>query len=311
MPKSLDQWKFANDYFRATVPIAEIKISNLPSINNNMNNVIYNYFAKKFGLVKSAKNADLDSKYKGYSNHKLKSCLKQLKHSEADIVEIRVVSHLLRSRLNTSRPKTSEGYDDEKIKMNFWGYVKTICKKSDTSLPSFDGLMCTNFFAKLFSPVNATKKFEILDWIPTLPIPNSPFDLSPPSYKQITKVVRRIKTSGSPCPLDQLSIIPFKWCPYLRSYLTEVFRNIWQSGEIPNEWKKACTVLIHKKGDQSDPANFRPITLESTPLKIFTSCLRDSMFAFLSVNLSVYHYVPDSLCLNYQVCMGTQHKSCI
>ena len=192
--------------------------------------------------------------------------------------------------------------------MNFWGYVKTIFKKSDTSLPSFDGLTCTNFFAKFFSPVNATKKFEILDWIPTLPIPNSPFDLSPPSYKQITKVVRRIKTSGSPCPLDQLSIIPFKWGPYLRSYVTEVFRNIWQSGEIPNEWKKACTVLIHKKGDQSDPANFRPITLESTPLKIFTSCLRDSMFAFLSVNLSVYHYVPDSLCLNYQVRMSTQHK---
>ena len=291
MPKSLDQWKFANDYFRTTLPIAEIKISNLPSIINNMNNVIYNYFAQKFGLVNSAKNADLDSKYNGYSNHKLKLCLKQLKHSGADIVEIRFVSHLLRSRLTTSRPKTSEGYDDEKIKMNFWGYVKNIFKKSDTSLPSFDGLTCTNFFAKSFSPVNATKKFEIPDWIPTLPIPNSPFDLSPPSYKQITKVVRRIKTSGSPCPLDQLSIIPFKRCPYLRSYLTEVFRIIWQSGEIPDEWKKACTVLIHKKGDQSDPANFRPITLESTPLKIFTSCLRDSMFAFLSVNGYIEHRI--------------------
>ena len=119
MPKSLDQWKFANDCFRATLPIAEISISNLPSIINNMNNVIYNYFAQKFGLVNSAKNADLDSKYKGYSNHKLKSCLKQLKHSGADIAEIRFVSHLLRSRLNTSRPKTSEGYGDEEIKMNF------------------------------------------------------------------------------------------------------------------------------------------------------------------------------------------------
>ena len=64
----------------------------------------------------------------------------------------------------------------------------------------------------------------------------------------------------------------------------EVFRTVWQSGEIPNEWKKGCTVLIHKKVEQSDPANFRPITLESTPLKIFTPCLRDFMFAFLSAN---------------------------
>ena len=158
-------------------------------------------------------------------------------------------------------------------------------------MPSFDGLTCTNFFAKFFSPVNAAKKFEIPDWIPTLPLPNSPLDLSPPSYKQITKVVRRIKASGSPCALDQLSIIPFKRCPYLRSYLTEVFCIIWQSGETPDEWKKACTVLIHKKGDQSDPANIRPITLESTPLKIFTSCLRDSMIAFLSVNGYIEHRI--------------------
>ena len=83
LPKSLDQWKFANEYFRATLPVAEIKISNLPSIINNMNNVIYKYFAQKAGLVKSAKNADLDSKYKGYSNQKPKSYLKQLIHTDS------------------------------------------------------------------------------------------------------------------------------------------------------------------------------------------------------------------------------------
>ena len=180
MPQSFKQLRFANDYFIATLPIAESEISNLPSNIENMNNVIYNCFAQKFGLVNFAKNTDLDSKYKGYSNHKLKACLKQLKHSGADSVEIRFVSNLLRSRLNTSRLTTSEGYDDEKIKMNFWGYVKTIFKKSATSLPSFDGLTCTNFFAKFFNPVNATKEIEIPDWISTLPLSNSPFDLSPP-----------------------------------------------------------------------------------------------------------------------------------
>ena len=56
-------------------------------------------------------------------------------------------------------------------------------------------------------------------------------------------------------------------------------------------WKKACTVLVHKKGDQSDPANFRPITLECTPLKFFTSCLCDSMFALLSANGYMEHHI--------------------
>ena len=50
------------------------------------------------------------------------------------------------------------------------------------------------------------------------------------------------------------------------------------------EWKKACTVLVHKEGNSDDPDNFRPITLESVPLKVFTSCLRDSVFSFLNQN---------------------------
>ncbi|CAB3993869.1 Hypothetical predicted protein, partial [Paramuricea clavata] len=93
-----------------------------------------------------------------------------------------------------------------------------------------------------------------------------------------------MKPSGSPCPLDQISIICFKRCPYLRSYLTEIIHAAWSCGVVPSEWKKACTILIHKKGETANPANFRPITLESVPLKVFTSCLRNRTFQFLAEN---------------------------
>ena len=43
--------------------------------------------------------------------------------------------------------------------------------------------------------------------------------------------------------------------------------------------EKAFTILVHKKGDTADP-----ITLESVPLKIFTSCLRNSIYQFLLEN---------------------------
>ena len=108
-----------------------------------------------------------------------------------------------------------------------------------------------------------------------------------------------MKASGSPCPLDKISVIPFKRCPYLRSYLTGLFlanqdqSGLFQdqSGDTPLEWKRACSILIHKMGDTSDPANFRPITLESVPLKIFTSCLRDTMYAFLQANGFIEHRI--------------------
>ena len=120
------------------------------------------------------------------------------------------------------------------------------------------------------------KVFNIPSWIPLLPGPTIEFNLDPPTYQQITNVIRKMKTSGSPCPLDQLSIICFKRCPFLRSYLTELFRAVWLSGTIPDEWKKACTILIHKKDDTNSPSNIRPITLETIPLKVFTSCIRNS-----------------------------------
>ena len=50
-----------------------------------------------------------------------------------------------------------------------------------------------------------------------------------------------------------------------------------------HEWKKACTILVYKKGC-SDPANLRPSTLETVFLKIFNSCLPDSIFSFLTQN---------------------------
>ena len=50
-------------------------------------------------------------------------------------------------------------------------------------------------------------------------------------------------------------------------------------------------ILIHKKEECEDPENFGPITLESAPLKILTSLIRNKMFSFLSENKYVEHEV--------------------
>ena len=93
-----------------------------------------------------------------------------------------------------------------------------------------------------------------------------------------------MKASGPPCPLDQVSVICLKRCPYLRTYLTAIDVEIWKSGHIPVAWKKAISILIHKKGDSDKPENFCPITLEPVLLKVFTSLLRDRIYGFLQEN---------------------------
>ena len=144
---------------------------------------------------------------------------------------------------------------------------------------------------KTLSAINPKKAFYIPSWIPKFTAPKTPFNLDPPTYREITNVIRKMKPSGSPCPLDQISIICFKRCPYLRSYLTEIINTAWSAGVVPSEWKRACTILIHKKHETSNPANFRPITLQPIPLKVFTSCLRNKTFQFLFDNNYIEHNI--------------------
>ena len=143
----------------------------------------------------------------------------------------------------------------------------------------------------VLSRIRPNKIFSIPNWIPRFPNPRKSFDLNPPTYQEVTRVIRKMKSSGSPCSLDQISVIPFKHCPYLRSYRTELISVVWRQGSVPHEWKRAVTILLHKKGDTSDPANFRPITLESIPLKIFTSCLRNKIYNFLKGNEMIEHSI--------------------
>ena len=64
--------------------------------------------------------------------------------------------------------------------------------------------------------VNPTGKFRIPSWIPSSLSPEKTFDSNPPTKAEISQIFKRMKTSGSPCPLDQISIICYKRCPYLR-----------------------------------------------------------------------------------------------
>ena len=161
--------------------------------------------------------------------------------------EIKFVAKELRNVLNKSKitaehnnnNETAEVDHDHLISKNFWGYVKKYFNKKSSLLPSFNIAQCTSYFTKTFSALDPNKTFSIPSWIPKFTSPQAPFNLDPLTYQEITNVIRKMKPSGSPCPLDQLSVICFKRFPYLRSYLTEIIHAAWSSGVVPSEWKKS------------------------------------------------------------------------
>ncbi len=58
----------------------------------------------------------------------------------------------------------------------------------------------------------------------------------------------------------------------LAEYITALYNKSLQSGEIPQDWRKAIICPIFKKGDPEDAPNYRPVSLTSVLCKIFWLC---------------------------------------
>ena len=52
----------------------------------------------------------------------------------------------------------------------------------------------------------------------------------------------------------------------------------------PNEWKNANVTPIHKKGDRTDPSNYRPVSLTSQVCKVLESIIVDKITEHLTKN---------------------------
>ena len=67
--------------------------------------------------------------------------------------------------------------------------------------------------------------------------------------------------------------------------LEKLFNIILQKGVIPDEWAEGAITPIYKgKGAETDPSNYRGITLLSCMGKLFTSTLNRSLSRFLKEN---------------------------
>ena len=254
---------------------------------------------------------EFKDKYKNFSKHQLRKALKTStsRNLENNLREIKSVSKLLRRKISSTG--TDKNFDNNETDHNksfdsgFWSYCKKYIHQAKTVLPQFNVSSCYVYYKKLFKCSDKSKQFNRPALMPEYERPPARFNNSPPTYQEITKIIKKMKMSGSPCPLDQISVIVLKRIPYLQSYLTILIQNIWDTRHLPINWKHAVTILIHKKDGAEDPANFRPITLEPVFLKIFTSLLRNRILAFLKDNNYVEHNMQNVSCQRFQECMNT------
>ena len=70
----------------------------------------------------------------------------------------------------------------------------------------------------------------------------------------------------------------------MRTVMHKIISYCWSNKIFPKTWKNAFTILIHKKGSNNNPSNFRPITLQPVLAKIYSSLIRNRIYQFLYSN---------------------------
>ncbi len=66
--------------------------------------------------------------------------------------------------------------------------------------------------------------------------------------------------------------------------LALIFNKSLQEGQVHKGWKEAHITALHKKGNKSNPENYRLISLISVCGKIMESLIRDSMVTYMLEN---------------------------
>jgi len=102
--------------------------------------------------------------------------------------------------------------------------------------------------------------------------------------QEIKLTLKKLKTNKAPGS----DLIPNEYWKFgsdkLIGFLASLFTLCLSVGRVPSEWGKAYIIPIHKKGDATDPSNFRPIALLNTISKLFTSVLSERLNGWISRN---------------------------
>uniref|UniRef100_A0A0P4VPM3 Reverse transcriptase domain-containing protein n=1 Tax=Scylla olivacea TaxID=85551 RepID=A0A0P4VPM3_SCYOL len=137
-----------------------------------------------------------------------------------------------------------------------------------------------DYFASIFTEENTHTIPE-----PLLMLHNiTPLSVCVFHENEIIKVIDKMKTDKAPGPDGitprVLKETKFQICKPLSLLFTKSFN----SGKVPEDWKLANVTPIEKKGDNSLPSNYRPISLTSVVCKLMETVIRNNLVNFLEEN---------------------------
>lgn len=201
--------------------------------------------------------------------------------------EHKIANKAFRSLVQAAKRRSWNAFKEE-MQSNFSKATKTISrlKKRHGASASFshnDGptaaleVMSTHLasvYDGSFLPVDRLPEIACRD--------DLPFDLPPASLDidDIRDNIKRLPTGKSPGPDHIKAEMLMPLIDLVSPVLSVFFKMCWQWGYTPLVWRQATVFPIYKKGDATNPANYRPISLTSVLRKLFEKVLSPTIVSF-------------------------------
>ena len=97
----------------------------------------------------------------------------------------------------------------------------------------------------------------------------------PPTVKEVYQAIKKMKSGKTPGE-DEITAEMLKGRgKEICNVLCQIFSNIWENEEAPEEWKSGLIVKLPKRGDLTTCDNWRGVTLLSLTSKVFSRILLD------------------------------------
>ena len=199
----------------------------------------------------------------------------------------------LRRARSSFRKRKVDKLNSSPTEKCFWSLSKKIfnnfCNSSFPSLIQLGGSIACSPTDK--ASANSSLSDSNAPDPPTQPLSN-PIPSIIISACKVRRVLRSLKTDKASGPDGVPPRFLKEFAEELAPVLCRLFRLILISCTYPSSWKQALVQPVPKKGDRSNPSNYRPIALTSAVAKVFETLLNSHFIKHLESNnlLSDHQY---------------------
>ena len=174
-----------------------------------------------------------------------------------------------------------------------WKYIKSNTKVKTAISPLHNrntGKLTTNekeqadVLAQQFASVMVEEPVGDIPRLPRKELKTPPLHKIKVTEEMVLMKLNNLNTTKSSGPDEIHPRILKETAKSIAPALTALYNNILNSHEIPEDWRSAIISALFKKGDKTDPGNYRPVSLTCIICKILESIIYDHIVKHMIEN---------------------------